>query len=57
MVESKKALPKETRPSYYGNYGAPFSPVAAMAMAAATAAARQGIEVEQICWLLNKTNG
>jgi hypothetical protein len=28
-----------------------------MAMAAATAAARQGIEVEQICWLLNKTNG
>jgi hypothetical protein len=26
-----------------------------MAMAAATAAARQGIEVEQICWLLNKS--
>ena len=46
MVESKKALPKETRPSYYGNYGAPFSPVAAMAMAAATAAARQGIEIK-----------
>jgi hypothetical protein len=44
MVESKKALPKETRPSYYGSYGPPFTPAAAaaaMAMAAA-AAARQG---------------
>ena len=41
MVESKKALPKETRPSYYGNYGPPFAAAAAMAMAAA-AAARQG---------------
>ena len=44
MVESKKALPKETRPSFYGSYGPPFTPVAAaaaMAMAAAHAA-RQG---------------
>ena len=41
MVESKKALPKETRPSFYGNYGPPFAAAAAMAMAAA-AAARQG---------------
>jgi hypothetical protein len=42
MVESKKALPKETRPSYYGSYGPPFAAAAAMAMAAA-AVARQGI--------------
>lgn len=40
MVESKKALPKETRPNYYGSYGPPFAAAAAMAMAAA--AARQG---------------
>ena len=38
MVESKKALPKETRPSYYGNYGPPFAAAAAMAMAASAAA-------------------
>jgi hypothetical protein len=46
MVESKKALPKETRPSFYGSYGmSPFNPATAAAMAmAAAAAARQGIK-------------
>lgn len=45
MVESKKALPKEPRPNFYGSYGPPgtnFTPAVAMAVAAAVAA-RQGL--------------
>ena len=52
MVESKKALPKETRPNYYGSYGPPFAAAAAMAMAAAaavTAVAGGVVVVVDVC--------